>query len=669
MRFEIQMASEYEIQTKTLDRDLVEGSKDVAVADKAAKGILFIIASIAVVIVFFIIIFLFTLGGDFFLEVPLSEFLLGTNWSGNDDFFGAKYIILGTILVAIGALVFAIPFGIGIAIFIAEIAPKRIKSILKGLMEILAGIPSIVFGYFGRTILRFWIEDIFSVNRGLCWFNASFLLGLMALPTIISVCEDAISSVPIAYKKASYAMGATRWQTISKVMVPAAMSGITAGIVLGMGRAIGETMTVTMVAGGNVLLPNPITDIFSGIRTITATIAFEHKEAAGIHQSGLFALAIVLFLMTLFINITANRILSRLRKKFEGKSKEKRFEKNSFIQKLKNDSGIIYVKEVYNKYKGIIFKLILIILILWILSTWLGVFPGIFLTGIGLGIIVFLRKLNPRYEQWIAFSLMIILTIIILFFLGIIIQQIITNGLPAFEDPNFLTTNSQGSTGGLLDVMLGTLALTGVAMLFSIPLGVFAGVYLSEYSRETRATKIIRSAIDNLNGTPSIVFGLFGYSLFVLTMGGRSLLAGGLTLGIMILPTIIRTSEEACIAIPQEFREGSLALGSTKWQSIVKIVLPSAMPAIITGVILGMGRVAGETAPIIFTAVMYVGPSSIALLEPVKALTFHLYILVMTYPDAQVYAGGTALTLLILVLFLYAIAFAIRSYYNKKKMW
>ncbi|MBD3196769.1 MAG: phosphate ABC transporter permease PstA [Candidatus Lokiarchaeota archaeon] len=664
------MASEVEIGSESFGKDLIESSKEVAVADKAAKGILFVFASIAIVTVFLIIIFLFTLGGEFFLEVPLEDFFLDGNWSGNDGQFGAKYVILGTILVALGALAFAIPFGIGIAIFIAEIAPRRLKSILKGIMEILAGIPSIVFGYFGRTILRFWIQDIFDVNRGLCWFNASFLLGLMALPTIISVCEDALTAVPREFKEASYAMGATRWQTISKVSIPAAMSGITAGIVLGMGRAIGETMTVTMVAGGNVILPNPITDLFSGIRTITATIAYEHKEAAGIHESGLFALAIILFLMTLLINITANRILSRLRKKFTGETKKERFKDNDTIKQLKEDPGLEYVKTKFDKYKGKIFKLILIVVLFWIFSTWFGLILGLIIIILVFGGFMGLKRIKPRYEQWIAFIIMTILAIIIIFFLGIIITQVITNGIPYFtENPNFLTTPSMGSTGGLQDVILGTLSLTGVAMLFAIPFGVLSGIYLSEYAKDTRITKIIRAGIDNLNGTPSIVFGLFGYTLFVLTTGGKSLFAGGLTLGLMILPTIIRTTEEACIAIPKEFRDGSLALGSTKWQSIVKIVLPSAMPAIITGVILGMGRVSGETAPIIFTAVLYVGPSSIALFEPVKALTFHLYILVMTYPDAQIYAGGTALTLLMLVLFLYGIAFLIRFYYNRKKMW
>ena len=198
-----------------------------------------------------------------------------------------------------------------------------------------------------------------------------------------------------------------------------------------------------------------------------------------------------------------------------------------------------------------------------------------------------------------------------------------------------------------------------------------AGVHLSEYAKESKLNSIIRAGIDNLNGTPSIVFGLFGYLFFVIPMGTRNWFAGSAVLALMILPTIIRTTEEACRAIPQSFREGSLALGSSKWQSISKIVLPSAMPAIITGVILGMGRAAGETAPIIFTAATFVqsGIAQNPFTDTVMVLTFHLYVLVVTYPNSTLQAGGTALTLLMVVVLMYGLAFLMRVYYKRKKKW
>jgi phosphate transport system permease protein len=285
-------------------------------------------------------------------------------------------------------------------------------------------------------------------------------------------------------------------------------------------------------------------------------------------------------------------------------------------------------------------------------------------------IIYFVRKIPPRYKQTIAYLIIIAMSFLVLLFLGILISNIVMNGLPKLLEPGFLTTNSRADKGGIFDVLIGTLMLTGGTILFAVPIGVLAGIYLSEYAGTGKITKVIRAGIDNLNGTPSIVFGLFGFTFLVVPMGGFSLIAGQITLALMILPTIIRTTEEALRAIPQTFREGSLALGSSKWQSISKIVIPAAMPAIITGVILGMGRAAGETAPIIFTAAVFVReglPKSF--FEPVMALTFHLYVLVLTYPNAQAQAGGTALVLLLVVLLMYSLAFAIRFYYQRKKKW
>jgi phosphate transport system permease protein len=659
------MASSVIIEAEELKEIEALYSKGLQTKEKSIKTILFIFASIATIIVFLIIIFLFALGGDFFTKYSMADFFFGTSWRGQDERFGALYIILGTIFVALGALAVAIPLGIAAAIFIAEIAPRRVRSILKGAVEILAGIPSVVFGYFGRTVLKEWIEFSFDVSIGLCWFNASLLLGIMALPTIVSVCEDAISAVPRHFREASYAMGATRWQTIRNVVLPASMSGITAAVILGMGRAIGETMTVAMVSGGNIIFPE---NIFSGVRTITGTIVLELKEAVDLHVEAIFALAIVLFMMTLIINTIANVILSRINKKFTGKTKKKK--NGAIASKLSKNKGVVYFKDFYKKHKRIIKRLIYILVIFWFLSTWIP-FLYALLIGVSVFAIIYLvKKIPPKHKQTIAFTIITAASFIVLLFLGILLSNIIMNGLPKLLEPGFLTTNSRADQGGILDVIIGTLMLTGGTVLFAVPIGLLAGIYLSEYAGNGKITKVIRAGIDNLNGTPSIVFGLFGFTFLVVPMGGFSLLAGQITLALMILPTLIRTTEEALKAIPQTFREGSLALGSSKWQSISKIVIPAAMPAIITGIILGMGRAAGETAPIIFTAAVFVReglPKSF--FEPVMALTFHLYVLVLTYPNADAQAGGTALTLLLVVLLMYGLAFAIRFYYQRKKKW
>jgi phosphate transport system permease protein len=641
-------------------------SRNLGVKDKSIKTILFIFASVASVIVFLIILFLFTLGGEFFFQYPATDFFFGTSWRGQDNRFGAAYIICGTLLVALGALVVAIPLGIAAAIFIAEIAPKKLKNILKGCVEILAGIPSVVYGYFGRTILKEWIELAFNISIGLTWLNASFLLGIMALPTIVSICEDAISAVPRHYREASLAMGATKWQTIRKVILPASMSGITAAVILGMGRAIGETMTVAMVSGGNIVLPFPITDVFSGIRTITGTIVLELKEATGLHVQAIFALAIVLFMITLAVNTLATVILSRINKKFSGKSNKK--SKYRFTRLFNRNGRYFNFKHFLKKNRKILKRSLYFLFLFWLLSTWIPIFYALIILGGLSGVIFLVRKITPSKKQLLAYFLIFVGSFFVLLFLGIIIFYIVVSGLPKVLEPEFLTTFSRADQGGILDVLLGTLMLTGGTILFSVPIGVLAGIYLSEYAREGKLTKIIRAGINNLNGTPSIVFGLFGFTFLVVPMGTFSLIAGQITLALMILPTIIRTTEEALKAVPQSFREGSLALGSSKWQSISKIVIPSAAPAILTGVVLGMGRAAGETAPIIFTAAVFVRdglPKS--LFEPVMALTFHLYVLVVTYPNADAQAGGTALVLLLVVLLMYGLAFVIRYYYQKKK--
>jgi phosphate transport system permease protein len=706
------MASEVKTKEDYLAPIKEKTQSKAITGDKVAKGILFSIGSIAIIIVFLIIIYLFSLAGDFFQKYPLREFLLGDNWYPDADIpsFGARNIIVGTLLVSIGALIIAIPLGIATAVFIAEVAPGRIKEILKGSVEVLAGIPSIIFGYFGRKILRAFLVETFDLDAGLCWLNASFLLAIMALPTIVSVCEDAIDSVPQSFKNASYAMGATKWQTISQVVLPAAMSGITAGIILGMGRAVGETITVTMVAGNRAITPVPITNIFSEVQTITATLALEIKNAGDLHREALFALAIVLFIISLIINLVSNIILSRIRKKFTGKSKKNKLSEllnlkkaKMGFKKIKDESGISYLGKILRRRRGIVLRALFFVLSTWILNNWFvdyypeyGFYYAVLISFSIIILLFVFKKIKPKIQQIFAFAVLTLATLFVLFFVGLIVYTIIENGLPAIIIPGFFTETSHSDSlaildqilpdaltenrpvemGGILGELIGTLELTIFSVLFATPLGILAGMYLSEYAKEGPITKVIRLAIDSLNGTPSIVFGLFGYAILVLTMDTRSLLAGVITLGLMILPVIIRTTEEGLKAIPQSFREGSLALGSSKWQSIVKIALPAAFPAILTGIILGMGRVAGETAPILYTSAVFTksfDPLSFfspdGWTNPTQCLTFHLYKLILGYPNSDVRAGGVALTLLLLVLAMYGVAFITRSYYRRKKDW
>jgi phosphate transport system permease protein len=206
------------------------------------------------------------------------------------------------------------------------------------------------------------------------------------------------------------------------------------------------------------------------------------------------------------------------------------------------------------------------------------------------------------------------------------------------------------------------------AIAIALPLGVGAAIYLVEYTREGRITRLIRTGVDLLNGTPSIVFGLFGFAFIVLYLNvGISLLAGQITLALMVLPTVIRTTEESLKNIPQSLREGSLALGATQWQTISRVVIPPAVPGIVTGAILSIGRAAGETAPIMFTAVIFSSrflPDSV--FQPVMALPYHLFILATNVPCSSTNKYGTALVLLLLVIGFYSVAIFVRTHFQNK---
>ena len=267
---------------------------------------------------FVLLIFLFLLreGLPIFYEVPLGN-LFGTRWYPTFDLFGTLPLILGSILVTVTAIVIALPLGVATAVFVSEIAPHWAREVLKPMIEVLAGIPSVVLGFFGMHFVAPVIRSILGAPTGLTVFAGALILAYMALPTIISVAEDALDTVPKSYRDAGLAMGATQWQTIWKVVVPAARSGILMAVMLGMGRAIGETMAVTMVTGNAARVPLSLDSLFRPTRTMTATIAAEMGEVAqgSTHYHALFGIGIILFLLTFLINLTAASAIFQKRRR------------------------------------------------------------------------------------------------------------------------------------------------------------------------------------------------------------------------------------------------------------------------------------------------------------------------------------------------------------------
>ena len=271
--------------------------------EKGMHGIFFLAACASVLAVALICIFLFANGIPAMSKIGFLDFLLGEEWRPSNDIYGILPMIMGSIYVTAGAIVIGVPVGIFTSVFMAHYCPKKIYPLLKSATELLAGIPSVVYGFFGLVVIVPLIRN-FTTSRGMggngqTMLTASIILGIMILPTIIGVTESAMRSVPDQYYEGSLALGATKERTIFRIVIPAAKSGVIAGIVLGIGRAIGETMAVIMVAGNQPRMPE---GIFKGVRTMTTNIVMEMGYAADLHREALIATAVVLFVFILIIN-------------------------------------------------------------------------------------------------------------------------------------------------------------------------------------------------------------------------------------------------------------------------------------------------------------------------------------------------------------------------------
>ncbi|MBN2466361.1 phosphate ABC transporter permease subunit PstC [candidate division WOR-3 bacterium] len=288
------------------------------VADRAVRGVFLANAILSAVVLLGILAFLLFYGVRTFSGTPLLKFLFGTVWNPDaygEPSYGLLPLLLGSFASTAIALLIAIPLGIASAVFISERLKGWVRVTVKTLVELFAGFPSVVIGFFGLVVLAPLIARIFNVPSGLNLLNAGLLLGLMSLPTIISVADDALRVVPHSYREAAYALGATPWTTATRIVLPAARSGILAAVMLGFGRAVGETMAVLMVAGNAALMPK---SLFDPIRTITSTIAIELGESAfgDTHFYSLFALGFVLFLLALATNLIAESLIKREKRSF-----------------------------------------------------------------------------------------------------------------------------------------------------------------------------------------------------------------------------------------------------------------------------------------------------------------------------------------------------------------
>ena len=291
-------------------------SRFAVLAEQAIELLIRLCGISAIIFVFGIFFFVFREGAPYLGHIDLWKFLFSTEWYPSSDpaKYGVGALIVGTLSVTVLAMVIAVPFGLGAAVFVSEFCEKRTKETLKIVIELLAAVPSVVWGFIGMSVLGPIIKEVFGVPLGVNMFNAALLLALMSVPIIVSIGEDALKAVPDSYREAALAMGATRWQAVYRVLFPAAKNGLLAAVLLGVGRAIGETMAVLMATGHSPRIPG---SIFDPVQTLTATIAAELGEArqGSEHYQVLFLIGVLLFTLTFVVNLTADMIVKGIRKK------------------------------------------------------------------------------------------------------------------------------------------------------------------------------------------------------------------------------------------------------------------------------------------------------------------------------------------------------------------
>ncbi len=604
--------------------------KKTKIGEKIVVLLLFAAASAAI---FFSAAILYTLiegSISFFTDpvVNIVEFFTGTEWvpSGSNPRFGILPLLSGTILIAGGALLIATPLGVSSALYLSEFAGTRIRSVVKPVIELLAGIPSIVYGFFALM----FISPIFRDSFGASYFNAAsaiVVIAIMVLPIVISISDDALKAVPQHLRETSLGLGATKWETATRVVMPAASSGIIASILLGLARAIGETMVVVLVAGSVAHLTfNPLNETM----TMSAFIA---KVATGdippgTAVSAAFAVGLLLFAITYMINMIASKVVLQIK---EGRMNAQRRWKPGIVKKLKH---------------------------VWDAAT----------RKIGKGITLRRRYIKQRTGVAVIGSSIVFAVI----FLAILLADILYRGVGGLSWTFLISYPSRfPSKAGIFPVIMGSVYLMLLTMLIATPLGVGAAIYLNEFARDSRYTRFLRRLINNLAGVPSIVFGLMGLAIFARMLGfGYSLLSGSFILTIMVLPIIVVSTEEALKSVPDGFREAARGLGATKWQAVRHHVLPNAKPGIFTGIILSLSRAMGETAPILFIVSFFAKTAPSGIFDGFLALPSQIFYWT-THPQHEFHtlAASTILVLISILFAMNATAIVIRQRAQSRRDW
>jgi phosphate transport system permease protein len=516
------------------------------------------------------------------------ELFTSSNWdpdgktTGGKPVFGSWVFIYGTLATSAIAMLIAVPLGVGTAAFLSEIAPSWVRRTFSFLTELLAAIPSVVFGFWGlffvapivdRAFKAFGIESQAS-GQGI--LSAGLILAIMVLPYITAISFDVCRAVPSAQRQGALALGATRWQMIRTVVLPYGRPGILAACFLALGRALGETMAVTMLIGNVRYLNFSVTARGDSIASI---IAGQLHEADAETRAALISLGLILFLITAATNIVGRYLIG-----LAGRSRgRKRLLDAPAPPPAPPAPAVLDARQR--------------------------------------------RAERTNYLMtWVLAGCQVV-TVVPLF---LILGYIVFRGAPEVSGELFTRRPAPPGEpgGGLGHAMLGSLYMVLLASAFAVPIGILAAVYLSEY-RTHWPTRPIRFVTELLGGVPSIVIGIFAFSMGAFIpwadrQPGFSAWAGVFALGVMMLPIVVRATEESLKLVPGSLRQASYALGATRAQTVLRVVIPAALPAIVTGVLLAMGRIAGETAPLLLTArnsVFWPGP----LTDKMASLPYYIY--------------------------------------------
>ena len=564
-------------------------------------------------------------------------FLTKSVWDPVQDEYGALPFIFGTLVSSFLGLLIATPLAVATAIFLTELAPRWVRQPLVFLVEMLAAIPSVILGLWAIfVLLPLFPRHLFPFLKQTLGFlpffqgptytsysmlAAALVIAVMILPIITSVSREILRSVPDLQREAAYGLGATRWEVTKIAVLSYAKKGIFGAMILGLGRALGETMAVTMVIGNT---PKIAASLFQPGYTLASVIANEFAEATtDDYRNALIGVGLVLFAVTVVVNLLARLLLKFGTARAGGEHKS---------DPQKNSGDVAPVAP-------------------------LPAPPTAREPAPRLG------QVSERLRRWrkgksagVA-ALCFACALIVITPLALVFGYLVIKGAGSLNWAFFTQLPAPVGEigGGIVHAITGTFILIGLASLLGVPVGVLGAIYLTEYAGP-RFASWVRFGADILNGVPSIVWGIVAYAILVLpggspfSVGHFSALAGAAALAFIMIPLILRTGEEVLLLVPDSYREAALALGIAKWKTSLHIVLRTASKGVLTGVLLAIARVSGETAPLLFTALGNSGWSH-SLKEPMAALPLQIFTYAISpYDDWHRQAWAAALVLLLLVL-------------------